>query len=900
MQSDIVDVVGITPVPSPLPSSEGLDNIKSEYEDHSTPRGTIIEDKAGISATVEGGPATEDDLASSASVVSGGIAEENSRIRCICQNEEDDGFTIQCDNCLIWQHAICVGIVRNSVPEVYLCDECRPESGARKGRRPTREVHSLPVLNEISGNIVGAEVMDMLQCYSKEYERIKLRMPSINQDTHLGLVNFELNETAIALPDLTTMRSSMKRTEVRDLKLKNYGKRAGQVARMGVFAEEDIDPGTIIGEYLGHVQLASNLLRGGGGRGGSSDGRIIESVSQSYVLFSGTTPGVVVDARKFGCHLRYVRRSCRGNCHVKLVILPPESTKEVAEQIHWCLFARNTIREGEELFLPFDYEEGNHLFRYECCCLYPELCLADEMPMFEDISKEKNSTLSVDEEVAIDSSSDLGFGRVGSPFRPRSINKVVANSANTTTKSRQSTKNPPDRKLTREERKLQQYIEYIERMEQAERKSAERKSNSGAASPPVSRRGRGKSLQTSPNRESDRKVNGADVNMSTNNISSPVKSNTLSPSKKMMPLKKFLSKTLGSDRSSTTGSSSLDSPAKKDLVAFSLFNKEDADVDIVGGSEIPSTSSIADVDQGSGRQQSTSSNQETPSKKRVSLSDYLLRRKSSPLHPFIPNVVGTSSLDKIDPGLEEVAGGGSKDDREDHAKNEPIFAIPSPVLNDHHRTSHHPDQQQQPRASNPQPVLPTRYTTPPPPLFTSEYHSPYAIPPYEQSYQRARWSSIPHSSPSSSTATGSMPFAQSPLHRGTHYREYSHHRDWSREQKEEHTKSSSHQRRYEDRDSGNRSQSREKMNSNDNNMGEGSHRDNHRPRECFNHEIPLSEGYRHEQYQRYNQPSGYQGSSYNHNPHYYHRERDSYSRHNHQQQRRSPYRPQDNGYQDRH
>jgi hypothetical protein len=77
--SDIVDVVGLTPVPSPAPSSE---------------------------------PRTEDDTG---------------KIRCVCGSDEDDGFTIQCDSCLAWQHAVCVGIARNNVPEVFLCEECRPD-----------------------------------------------------------------------------------------------------------------------------------------------------------------------------------------------------------------------------------------------------------------------------------------------------------------------------------------------------------------------------------------------------------------------------------------------------------------------------------------------------------------------------------------------------------------------------------------------------------------------------------------------------------------------------------------------------------------------------------------------------------------------------------------------------
>lgn len=46
-------------------------------------------------------------------------------IRCICGFSDDDGFTIQCENCNVWQHAVCVNIHNsNEVPDVYLCDIC--------------------------------------------------------------------------------------------------------------------------------------------------------------------------------------------------------------------------------------------------------------------------------------------------------------------------------------------------------------------------------------------------------------------------------------------------------------------------------------------------------------------------------------------------------------------------------------------------------------------------------------------------------------------------------------------------------------------------------------------------------------------------------------------------------
>ncbi|KAJ3271900.1 myeloid lymphoid or mixed-lineage leukemia 5 (trithorax, ) [Terramyces sp. JEL0728] len=60
-------------------------------------------------------------------------AEEEGEIRCICGFIHDDGFTIQCEKCLVWQHAVCVEITEETgvllltvVPELYFCEMCEP------------------------------------------------------------------------------------------------------------------------------------------------------------------------------------------------------------------------------------------------------------------------------------------------------------------------------------------------------------------------------------------------------------------------------------------------------------------------------------------------------------------------------------------------------------------------------------------------------------------------------------------------------------------------------------------------------------------------------------------------------------------------------------------------------
>ncbi|CAN6607152.1 hypothetical protein TRVA0_003S02520 [Trichomonascus vanleenenianus] len=59
--------------------------------------------------------------------------EDDGVIRCVCGFDDDDGFTIQCEKCYVWQHAQCVNITTDAVPDIYYCEQCekRPVDVAR-------------------------------------------------------------------------------------------------------------------------------------------------------------------------------------------------------------------------------------------------------------------------------------------------------------------------------------------------------------------------------------------------------------------------------------------------------------------------------------------------------------------------------------------------------------------------------------------------------------------------------------------------------------------------------------------------------------------------------------------------------------------------------------------------
>ncbi|CCD23546.1 histone-binding protein SET3 NDAI_0B05130 [Naumovozyma dairenensis CBS 421] len=73
-------------------------------------------------------------------------------ITCICGFDDDDGFTIQCDHCNRWQHAICFGIKDvDSAPDDHLCDVCQPgnDIDRKLARRKQLQQRSLLGLNNL-------------------------------------------------------------------------------------------------------------------------------------------------------------------------------------------------------------------------------------------------------------------------------------------------------------------------------------------------------------------------------------------------------------------------------------------------------------------------------------------------------------------------------------------------------------------------------------------------------------------------------------------------------------------------------------------------------------------------------------------------------------------------------
>ncbi|KAM5135118.1 PHD finger protein 20 [Mantella aurantiaca] len=52
-------------------------------------------------------------------------------VRCMCEVQEENDFMIQCEQCLCWQHGVCMGLLEDTVPEKYTCYVCQDPPGQR-------------------------------------------------------------------------------------------------------------------------------------------------------------------------------------------------------------------------------------------------------------------------------------------------------------------------------------------------------------------------------------------------------------------------------------------------------------------------------------------------------------------------------------------------------------------------------------------------------------------------------------------------------------------------------------------------------------------------------------------------------------------------------------------------
>ncbi|KOG98346.1 histone-binding protein SET3 [Saccharomyces eubayanus] len=340
-------------------------------------------------------------------------------ITCICDMNDDDGFTIQCDHCNRWQHAICYGIKDvEMAPDDYLCNSCDPRKvdielarriqHSRLGVKITASAPSDINSNRnnsrdralsTTGNDSG-ETLSTDQENSSHKDKKRKRNPSNNslesktestsatpsevsaniQKKKEHFLSAKDAYGAIYLPlkkyvfksDLIELFLKMHmddewvvqyshRTfkaipiEVRPYADIAYSRTYPGFTKLGVYLKRNCFKGDFVQEFLGELDFQKNYL---------TDPRNhyrIWGTTKRRVIFHPHWP-IYIDARSSGNLTRYLRRSCQPNVELVTIRLQEldhtndNNNRMNVNKIKFALRALRDISEEEELYIKWQWD----------------------------------------------------------------------------------------------------------------------------------------------------------------------------------------------------------------------------------------------------------------------------------------------------------------------------------------------------------------------------------------------------------------------------------------------------------------------------------------------------------------------------------------------------------------
>ncbi|XP_035286723.1 PHD finger protein 20-like protein 1 isoform X2 [Anguilla anguilla] len=146
----------------------------------------------------------------------------NEIVRCICEMDEENGFMIQCEECMCWQHSVCMGLLEDSIPEQYICYICRDPPRQRWSARYQHDkdwlnrghMYGLSFLSENYSHQNAQKIVSTHQLLADVYSvkkvlhGLQLKMEILqnkhNPDLHLwarSWVNSEEDQPMEGVPD---------------------------------------------------------------------------------------------------------------------------------------------------------------------------------------------------------------------------------------------------------------------------------------------------------------------------------------------------------------------------------------------------------------------------------------------------------------------------------------------------------------------------------------------------------------------------------------------------------------------------------------------------------------------------------------------------------------------------
>ena len=122
----------------------------------------------------------------------------------------------------------------------------------------------------------------------------------------------------------------------------------------GVYARRDLETGSFIGEFRGEVYPGSEYERD------TANQYAILGIPKAFVRRVGPPFGLVVDARRYGTDMRFIRSSCHPNARLSAIPTKAQSldgSVDVETSTSFGVLITKNTRIGDEITLPWEWDD---------------------------------------------------------------------------------------------------------------------------------------------------------------------------------------------------------------------------------------------------------------------------------------------------------------------------------------------------------------------------------------------------------------------------------------------------------------------------------------------------------------------------------------------------------------